>query len=141
MKVRVLPRMPFGNKIKDIQVWMQKYIWWKGDILYAFKNMHKMWDRKDLTKFHYKKTENRYNSWCKDCIYKLQKNRWKKIKLRAIKLMGGKCVLCGYNKNVAALEFHHRDPNQKEFSWNKMKCMKWDTIVRELQNLVLLHQN
>jgi protein-arginine kinase activator protein McsA len=25
-----------------------------------------------------------------------------------------KCVRCGYNKCIQALEFHHRDPNEKE---------------------------
>lgn len=35
------------------------------------------------------------------------------MKLQAIKLLGGKCSLCGYDKCVDALEFHHKDPNEK----------------------------
>ena len=27
---------------------------------------------------------------------------------------GGECCRCGYNKNPAALEFHHLDPSMKE---------------------------
>jgi len=27
---------------------------------------------------------------------------------------GGKCYLCGYNKCLRALEFHHKDPKLKE---------------------------
>lgn len=29
--------------------------------------------------------------------------------------LGGKCQECGYNKNIAALEFHHINPDEKEF--------------------------
>jgi len=54
---------------------------------------------------------------------------WKrKKKLELIEYKGGKCVICGYNKCASALEFHHRDPNQKDFgignssfSFKKMK--------------------
>ena len=37
-------------------------------------------------------------------------------KLRLIEYKGGKCEICGYNKCLAALTFHHRDPSKKEFS-------------------------
>lgn len=39
----------------------------------------------------------------------------RKFKEWAITYKGGKCVCCGYNKCVAALDFHHRDPKQKAF--------------------------
>lgn len=29
---------------------------------------------------------------------------------------GGKCIRCGYDKCLKALEFHHIDPSQKEFT-------------------------
>ena len=29
-------------------------------------------------------------------------------------IFGGKCCLCGYSKSLAALDFHHKDPSQKE---------------------------
>lgn len=29
---------------------------------------------------------------------------------------GGKCEICGYSKCIEALEFHHLDPKQKDFS-------------------------
>ena len=28
---------------------------------------------------------------------------------------GGKCEHCGYNANLSALEFHHKNPEEKEF--------------------------
>ena len=52
---------------------------------------------KSLDEFH-KKTDDYYHSYCKTCLYKLQKERWKDRKQKAIELMGGKCNSCGYNK-------------------------------------------
>jgi hypothetical protein len=38
------------------------------------------------------------------------------IKKHLIERAGGKCVKCGYDKCQAALQFHHLDPNQKDFT-------------------------
>lgn len=45
--------------------------------------------------------------------YHSQTLRGVRRKLTFIKELGGKCKLCGYNKNLAALEFHHREPSTK----------------------------
>ena len=33
-----------------------------------------------------------------------------------VEYKGGKCQRCGYDKCIAALEFHHLDPSTKSFS-------------------------
>ena len=38
------------------------------------------------------------------------------IKKQLIGAFGGKCMVCGYNRNIHALEFHHKDPITKEFN-------------------------
>ena len=38
-----------------------------------------------------------------------------KAKVKAVEYKGGKCLVCGYNKSVRALQFHHLDPTQKDF--------------------------
>ena len=55
--------------------------------------------------------------------------------------MGGKCNSCGYNKNYAALEFHHLDPKEKEFDFAKLRQCKWSTIVDELKKCTMLCSN
>ena len=47
--------------------------------------------------------------------YKTQKLRGLKRKYEAIMAHGGKCECCGYDKNLAVLEFHHINPDEKEF--------------------------
>ena len=41
--------------------------------------------------------------------------RRKKLKERFVKQLGGKCERCGYNENPMILEFHHKNPEEKEF--------------------------
>lgn len=36
------------------------------------------------------------------------------VKRKLVKLKGGCCEICGYDKCIAALEFHHSDPSEKE---------------------------
>lgn len=42
---------------------------------------------------------------------------WKKRKKKElVEYKGGKCEKCGYDKCIEALEFHHLDPKQKDFT-------------------------
>ncbi|TXG85728.1 MAG: hypothetical protein E6R13_01730, partial [Spirochaetes bacterium] len=47
--------------------------------------------------------------------YEYQKLRGLKRKIELIELKGGCCERCGYNKNVAAFDFHHKNPEQKDY--------------------------
>lgn len=63
-----------------------------------------------LTKF--------FKNWpnkCKRCNTESVIRRRREIKRLLVQFAGGKCVKCGYNKCVGALEFHHKDPSQKDF--------------------------
>ena len=48
--------------------------------------------------------------------YQSQQLRGHKRKNDVIDSMGGKCANCGYDKNYAALCFHHIDPSIKDIS-------------------------
>ena len=45
--------------------------------------------------------------------YEKQKERALTRKLEIIERKGGKCEICGYDKNIAALELHHVNPENK----------------------------
>lgn len=51
---------------------------------------------------------------CKICNKEAVIKRRKKVKAALVDYKGGKCSRCGYAKCLAALEFHHRDPAEKE---------------------------
>lgn len=67
-------------------------------------------------------------------------NKRREIKIKAVEYKGGKCEVCGYNKCMTALEFHHLDPSNKSFSISS-KFKSWDNIVKELEKCVLVCSN
>lgn len=63
------------------------------------------------------------------------------MKIQAVKLLGGKCSVCGYNKCIDALEFHHKDPKQKEFRLGSGNTMSWKEYKKELEKCILVCSN
>jgi len=94
--------------------------------------------------FYTKRNTN--SNWCKTCLnsncYANQKKRAISRKLELIKLMGEKCN-CGYNKNLAALVFHHIDPNTKSFELDSRKIsnMSMSDLLVEAKKCILLCHN
>ena len=64
-------------------------------------------------------------------------------KLQLIENKGNKCERCGYNKNIAALDFHHIDPLDKEFSLDKRTLgnTSMERILQEADKCILLCAN
>lgn len=62
-------------------------------------------------------------------------------KLRLIAEMGGACVLCGYDRSVGALHFHHRDPATKRFTIGKAMGISMAALREEAAKCVLLCAN
>lgn len=64
----------------------------------------------------------------------------KRTKERMVLAMGGKCVCCGYDRCVEALDFHHLDPSAKEIAVGATRAnpTSWSKIVKELRKCVLL---
>jgi hypothetical protein len=57
------------------------------------------------------------HSWrCRDCRQARVAARRRTIKATLVEEAGGRCVLCGYDRCLRALEFHHRDPSEKTFA-------------------------
>ena len=53
-----------------------------------------------------------------------------------------KCQTCGYSNCVAALQFHHRDPNEKDFGLShKGMPHSWEKTKKELNKCDLLCAN
>lgn len=74
-------------------------------------------------------------------LYANQIQRWIKIKKKAIAYKGGACEFCGYSKHYGALEFHHKNPEEKDVTWTKLRLRSWDRIVVELDKCTLLCAN
>lgn len=55
-----------------------------------------------------------------DCV----KDHRNKTKLKLVEYKGGKCQICGYNRCLQALDFHHLDPSKKEFRISQSNVYK-----------------
>jgi len=68
--------------------------------------------------------------------------RRKKIKNMSIEYKGGKCHICGYDKCVSALEFHHLDPSEKDFGiGHKGYTRSWEKVREELDKCIMVCAN
>lgn len=45
--------------------------------------------------------------------------RLRELKIKYVNMLGGKCSICGYNKCLNALEFHHINPKTKNYNYHK----------------------
>jgi|688.fasta_scaffold964711_1 hypothetical protein len=81
-----------------------------------------------------KKIFNKY-SYQQSC-----KKRRDKRKKDLVLIFGGKCIKCGYDKNLHNLCFHHRDPTTKLFEVNvqKLASKKWEVLLEEAKKCDLL---
>ena len=75
--------------------------------------------------------------------YNKQKARGLERKIKIINLMGTKCSSCGYNKNLAALQFHHIDPSEKEsqLDMRKLSNSTWEWCLKEASKCKILCAN
>lgn len=68
--------------------------------------------------------------------------KMKMIKTWSIEYKGGKCEKCGYDKCQAALDFHHKNPTEKDFCIsNRNISLHWEEIKKELDKCSLLCAN
>jgi len=67
--------------------------------------------------------------------------RMAEIKIQSIKYKGGECLICGYNKHLAALQFHHTDPKHKDFGIADFRNRSFEKLKSELDKCILLCAN
>lgn len=67
----------------------------------------------------------------------------KRTKSKMVAAMGGKCQICGYDKCDEALEFHHINPEEKEYSFAKLRSRprSVEVLKEELKKCILLCSN
>lgn len=88
-------------------------------------------------KYVYRRNASNSTIRCHSCYVK---NRRRQIKIECVKQMGGKCVICGYNKCPASLDFHHINPEEKEFGVSGNNYSK-SRIDNEIKKCILVCKN
>lgn len=64
----------------------------------------------------------------------------RRVKLKLVNYKGGKCENCGYNTCIDALEFHHKNPNEKDFTISG-KSWSFEKLKKESDKCILVCSN
>lgn len=79
---------------------------------------------------------------CLRCRSEAVVARRRRVKALLVERAGGGCLLCGYDRSLAALQFHHRDPATKGFSIaHRGAARSLATAAAEAEKCVLLCAN
>ena len=89
---------------------------------------------------HYRDSSGRLR--CMKCRTEAVQRRREKIKELAVQYKGGKCCICGYNRYLGALEFHHLNPTEKDFGiGTKGYTRSFEKVKGELDKCILVCSN
>lgn len=115
------------------------------------RSIHHQAARNEIHRPHYKIIQNpskesakiidrRYYEKNKEKVYKRKMNRRKKLKKEMVEILGGKCSICGYNKCVNALEFHHKKDKERAVA-KLLKDNSREKVLKEVKKCILLCAN
>lgn len=82
-----------------------------------------------------------FQNYCRICSTEKKREDSRKRKQDAVDYKGGKCERCGYSKSLRALDFHHKDPSQKDFNIQERRSSNLGKIKSELDKCLLLCKN
>ena len=100
-------------------------------------NQQKFCSGKCKQKAHWHSKKDQTNTYHSQTLRALNR------KMTFIEKLGGACSMCGYNKNIAALDFHHLNANDKSFKLDsrKLSNTRLDVLLKELDKCTLLCAN
>ena len=79
---------------------------------------------------------------CRLCRSSAVDRRRKEVKRTLVEEAGGACALCGYDRAMAGLHFHHLDPGEKTFALSRRgMTLSLDAARAEAAKCVLLCSN
>jgi predicted HNH restriction endonuclease len=96
---------------------------------------------KDNSDFFIRKRNGAPYGYCKVCVTVQTMERLKTYKEQAVAYLGGSCKMCGYNKYIGVLEFHHIDRFVKDSNYASMRNWSFDSKKGELDKCILLCAN
>lgn len=86
--------------------------------------------------------EGMWSPQCRKCLRAKGMKSDTKLKQECVDYKGGRCQVCGYKDCLAALDFHHLDPNEKDFMVARKKLnISNKEMKEELDKTVLICSN
>lgn len=78
---------------------------------------------------------------CKKCRKDAVLDVRRRNKIKLVEYKGGKCEICGYNKCIDALEFHHLNPEEKDFGLSCGDTRSLEKLKSEADKCILVCAN
>jgi hypothetical protein len=81
---------------------------------------------------------------CKNAYHQMYSRQYMRglaRKLELVHLLGGECMRCGYNKNLAALSFHHVDEKNHTLDMRSLSNRTMSAVLEEFEKCILLCSN
>lgn len=98
-------------------------------------------EKKHRSLFYNRRRVKGSSPYCKVCTNLQTVKRTRDLKSKAVDYKGGACMKCGYDRFIGALEFHHLDPDEKDFNISSKKSISLESIILELDKCILLCSN
>jgi len=77
--------------------------------------------------------------YCRKCSAFEASQRKREFKRSCVAYKGGQCRICEYNRCDGAMDFHHKEPEHKDFQISRVRCtVLTDAIKHELDKCELL---
>jgi len=97
-------------------------------------------DRRKLCLSCFPPPEKKLTYETKQTRYDCQKRFKQKRKIQMVQAFGGKCQLCGYNRYYGSLDFHHKNPSNKDISISQ-SSLSFEDLKKELIKCILVCSN
>ena len=78
---------------------------------------------------------------CKRCIGEAVTRRLQRVKRELVDEAGGRCAVCGYDRCIINLHFHHVEPSKKSFAMTVAMGKSIATFREEAKKCVLVCAN
>ena len=78
---------------------------------------------------------------CRRCVGEAVTRRHRKVKQTLVDMAGGACAVCGYDRTLVNLHFHHVDPATKAFGVSIASGKSLTAYVAEARKCVLVCAN
>lgn len=73
--------------------------------------------------------------------YDYVKTYRQRVKEKLVEYKGGKCEICEYNKYIGALDFHHLNPEEKDFTISQYQHLCYEKLKKEVDKCMLVCSN
>lgn len=105
--------------------------------IYRILKKHNIILNKDKLKNCLICNKNSFKNLCGTCNTNLRRYR---VKKKSVDYLGGECERCGWKGHLAGFDFHHKDPNEKDFgpSARELANKSWSLVKNELDKCELL---